>query len=142
MSVASFYAQGLRFTCKRCSACCRYDAGFVYLSKTDLKKLVLHTKMDEESFKKTYCRRVADWRNKESLSLKEKYNKDCIFWDNGCTVYEARPMQCVTFPFWENIIVSKKAWENAASGCPGMNKGVLHSEKEINQHLKNKGEIK
>jgi len=134
-AAAPFYAGGLKFSCKRCSNCCRYESGFVFISENDLKKLLLAVKMDRDSFLKTYCRWVVDWRGDEVVSLKEKSNKDCIFWDNGCKVYEARPLQCVTFPFWESILSSSEAWEITASDCPGMNSGDLHSLEDIEKKL-------
>ena len=92
--------------------------------------------MENNSFVRTYCRWVINWQGKEALSLKEKSNKDCIFWDHGCTVYNVRPLQCISFPFWESILSSAKNWELAASGCPGMNTGKLHSEKAIGEYIK------
>jgi len=135
MMDAPFYANGLKFSCKRCSACCRYETGVVFLSEKDLEKLAAGQKMDRGGFVKTYCRWVSYFQG-EVLSLKEKANKDCIFWDSGCTVYEGRPLQCRTFPFWESIVISEKAWEIAATGCPGMNCGVLHTASEIDRYVK------
>lgn len=136
MTDIPFYSSGLKFSCERCSACCRYDAGYVYLSDKDLEKLLAELKMDRNSFLKAYCRWISGLNGMKYLSLKEKSNKDCILWDSGCIVYMARPLQCRAFPFWENIVSSKKAWKIAASGCPGMNKGVLHTEKTIGEYLK------
>ena len=132
----SFYASGLRFSCKRCSSCCRYDCGFVYLSQNDLEKLSSELKMDKNSFLDDFCRWVTDWKGDEVLSLKEKPNNDCILWESGCTVYKARPAQCITFPFWESIMSSAQSWEMTASGCPGMNQGELHSQKTIQDMIK------
>jgi Fe-S-cluster containining protein len=134
--MAVFYASGLKFTCKRCSTCCRYDSGFVFLSEKDTEKLIAELKMDKNNFIQTYCRWVANLNGKEALSLKEKSNKDCILWDSGCLVYMNRPLQCSTFPFWESILSSKKTWEIAATACPGMNSGTLHSEKAIGEYIK------
>ena len=136
MTNAPFYASGLKFSCRRCSACCRHEAGFVFLSQKDAEKLAARLKMDMGGFIKTYCRWVKDWRGEEVLSLKEKYNYDCIFWDSGCTVYEARPLQCRTFPFWESVVSSVHGWEIAASGCPGINSGELHTEKAIGECIR------
>ena len=136
MTDAPFYADGLRFSCKRCSACCRYDSGFVFLSEKDLERLTVRLKMDNNVFIKTYCRWVTDWQGREVLSLKEKSNNDCIFWDSLCTVYDARPLQCRTFPFWASITASAQSWEIAASGCPGMNSGDLHSGDAIWEYVK------
>jgi len=136
MGKEPFFANGLNFSCKRCSACCRYEAGLVCLSENDLKKLTSLLKMDSDSLKKTYCRWVTDWNGEKVLSLKEKSNKDCIFWDMGCSVYESRPLQCITFPFWQSIIHSQGCWEVAASSCPGINCGKLHTKDEIENCLK------
>ena len=91
--------------------------------------------MERSDFIKTYCRWVVDLNGDEVLSLKEKSNKDCIFWDNGCLVYQSRPLQCITFPFWKAIVSSKEVWNTTASGCPGINNGTLNSEKKINDYL-------
>jgi len=136
MTNLPFYASGLQFSCKRCSSCCRYESGFVFLTENDMEKLLAELKMDRNSFVKTYCRWVTDFDGKEALSLKEKSNKDCILWDSGCTVYVSRPLQCRTFPFWETILSSQKAWKAAASECPGINSGALHSKESINEYLK------
>jgi Fe-S-cluster containining protein len=123
-----FYVQGLRFSCVRCSECCRIDPGFVYLRKKDTENLVSALKMKYTDFIESYCRWVP-LDGFEQLSLKEKTNYDCIFWKNGCSVYEARPLQCRTFPFWPSILSSAGSWE--AISCSGMGKGALHSMKEI-----------
>ena len=128
-----FYSTGLKFSCKRCSSCCRYDAGYVYLSENDLKKLVSCMEMDRDSFIGVYCRWVKDWKGRLILSLKEKSNSDCVFWnsENGCLVYEFRPVQCRNFPFWESIVSSKENWNMASNGCPGMNSGELFTKEAI-----------
>jgi len=133
-----FYAEGLMFSCTRCSACCRYSSGYVFLSKNDTIKLTAELNMDFSGFTVTYCRWVAR-QDRFCLSLKEKSNFDCIFWDNGCKVYNSRPLQCRTFPFWENVVTSSQAWEMASSGCPGINTGAFHSREEISKLLELQG---
>jgi len=91
--------------------------------------------MENNRFIKAYCRWVTDVNGKEVLSLREKSNKDCILWDAGCSVYTARPLQCSAFPFWKSIVASAQTWKIAASGCPGMNTGELHSGKAISRYL-------
>jgi Fe-S-cluster containining protein len=124
-----FYARGLRFSCTRCSECCRIDPGFVFLRKNDLKMLVSAFKMNYTEFIRRYCRWTPNAGGREQLSLKEKANYDCIFWSNGCSCYEDRPLQCRAYPFWPSMLVSRKAWE--ALSCAGMGKGTLHSGEEI-----------
>jgi len=139
MTNAPFYASGLKFSCKRCSSCCRYDSGYVFLSEKDLKKLTDSLDMDKERFVGKYCRWVTGTRGTESLSLREKSNKDCVFWDAGCSVYDVRPLQCSTFPFWPSILSSPGSWKIAAAACPGMNTGELHSQGAIEKCVKLRG---
>jgi Fe-S-cluster containining protein len=135
MEKTTFYASGLKFSCKRCSSCCREASGFVYLTEKDLNNLMSALKMERDNFIAVYCRWVTDWKGDEVLSLKEKSNKDCILWDSGCAVYTARPLQCITFPFWDSVLNSKQSWDIAASGCPGMNSGKLHTQKAIDEDI-------
>jgi hypothetical protein len=105
----------------------------VYLCEKDLECLALALKMEKNSFLSVYCRWVTDWKGDEVLSLKEKSNNDCILWDEGCTVYSVRPLQCITFPFWESVVSTVESWEIASYDCPGMNFGKLHSGEVIKE---------
>ena len=137
-----FYASGLKFSCKRCSSCCRYDSGFVFLSEKDLENLAEMLKQDKSRVLSIYCRWVTDWKGDEVLSLKEKSNKDCILWESGCIVYTSRPLQCKAFPFWESIVSSSQNWEIAASDCPGINSGELHTKTAIEGIIKSRASEK
>ena len=136
MDKEPFYTPGLRFSCTRCSSCCRKESGFVFLSENDLSRLATELHMDYTGFIETWCHWVPFDRGRERLSLREKANYDCIFWKDGCTVYHARPVQCRSFPFWYSVICSQEAWDAAARGCPGINAGELHSREEIADWLR------
>ena len=132
----SFYKDGLSFECTQCSACCRFDPGFVFLSLNDVIRLSEYKKLSKDLFIQKFCRIVSMGENKR-LSLKEEKNFDCIFWSNGgCEVYEARPLQCRSYPFGRPFLVSSEAWNREAENCPGMNKGEIHSKKVIDEWLK------
>ena len=131
MNDRPFYAEGLKFACTRCSSCCRHESGFVYLSENDLSRLANKFGMDYTAFVETWCRWIPFTRGRERLSLKEKSNFDCIFWNAGCMVYNARPLQCRSFPFWDHVLCSPQTWEAAGKDCPGINNGLLHGREEI-----------
>jgi hypothetical protein len=66
--------------------------------------------------------------------LVEFPNGDCVFFDNEtrkCNVYEARPRQCRTWPFWNSNIRTPEAWEQTCEVCPGSGKGKLYQLEEI-----------
>jgi len=138
-----FYAEGLEFSCLRCSACCRHESGYVYLSSEDTTRLEAALGLGRQEFIKTYCRWIPSDNGKRGarkLSLKEAPNLDCILWAGGCSVYEARPLQCQAFPFWPSIMSSAEAWEAAAKDCPGMNQGSFHSGESIEKWLSQRQE--
>ena len=52
-------------------------------------------------------------RDKDSNNP-QKGAASCIFLDdeNKCTIYEARPVQCRTYPFWPNVLQSVESWND------------------------------
>ena len=129
-----FWASGLRFSCTSCGHCCRHEPGYVFLSEEDLAALADHRGIGREAFVAKYCRSV-DLGIALRLSLNETSGNDCVFWSGGCTVYEARPLQCRSYPFWPAVLASREDWDREAAECPGMNHGVLHDAEEISAAL-------
>ncbi len=130
-----FWNRGLKFSCTSCGHCCRHEPGYVFLSQSDLSKLSKNARMTEHDFSEKFCR-IVDLGITTRLSLTETVENDCIFWDEGCTVYKARPLQCRTYPFWPAILSSVEEWERESGECPGMNHGEKHSVREISAALK------
>jgi len=132
----SFYTNGLRFGCVRCSRCCRHTPGYVFLSEQDIEKLCAFLDIHRDEFYRSYCRQVP-LGIVNRVSLTEKPNLDCVFWENdGCTVYAARPLQCRSFPFWSSSLSSKVRWKEVARECPGIGAGQVHSRGEIESWLR------
>ena len=129
-----WYKKGLKFKCTECGKCCSGFPGFVWLSPSDIGRLAKRLNVSKEAFIKRYTR-----RKEGKLSLVEKKNYDCIFYQNKkCTVYEARPSQCRTFPFWLSNIKSERDWKNAKESCEGIDhpEGKVISSHEIQHNLK------
>lgn len=131
-----FYEKGLRFECQCCNYCCSTEPGYVLLGEDDVSRMSSSLGMDRNGFIDAYCRYV-DMGAFRMLSLKEKDNYDCIFLcEKGCTVYNARPRQCMTYPFWAHVLESEETWNEEAKACPGIGKGRLHPKKEIEENLR------
>ena len=128
---------GLKFKCTNCKACCTLDGGAVILSSSDLSQLAKYVDLTEEQFIKVYCRWLENSDGKQYLCLKDKNKSQCVFWDceHGCQVYEGRPVQCRTYPFWTKILKTRNSWEKEKSFCPGINCGETHSKSEIESEL-------
>jgi uncharacterized protein len=131
----TFWQDGLRFECTKCSACCRHDPGFVFLSAVDLRKLLDYSGLHLQVFLQMYVKKV-DTGSGFWLSLREKPNNDCILWDsNGCTMYDARPIQCSTYPFWDGVIESNTVWSRESLDCPGIDRGSIIVASDILERL-------
>jgi len=105
--------------CKACKGkCCRGFGGYVWISLEELEKMAAEKKMDIVLFSKQYVRKI-----KGRLSLIEYFINNehfCCFFDRvdcQCIIYESRPRQCRTFPFWNQF---KKKFKNLFVECPGV----------------------
>jgi hypothetical protein len=70
------------------------------------------------------------------VSLKMRANGDCIFWNEGCSIYSVRPRQCRTYPFWSENLESLEAWAEVKETCHGAGSGKLYKLEEIRSILK------
>lgn len=125
-----FYEQGLKFECQGSGKCCTShgEFGFVFLTKEDRVRFAKHLKLSLREFQKKYCDQTREiWHLKEIAG-----RADCIFLsEKRCSVYEARPGQCRTWPFWPEVM-NAKAWKaEVESFCPGVGKGKVWSMTEI-----------
>ncbi len=126
-----WYAEGLRFECRRCGDCCRGEPGYVWVTRDEIRRMASHLGLSPEEFAEMYVRRVGFRR-----SLTERPNGDCVLWagqDRGCLVYPVRPIQCRTFPFWRQILRSQRTWARTSRRCPGMDRGRHYSREEIDE---------
>lgn len=147
-----WYADGLDFTCTTCGNCCTGGPGYVFVTDEEIELAARHLGRAVPEFRKEYCRRVGG-----KISFKEVRRPnglhDCVFLTelppplaaNGktlepgepvplgrrvCGIYPVRPLQCRTWPFWETNLSNRRAWDRAAKGCPGMNRGGRHFTRE------------
>lgn len=132
-----WYKDGLRFECLRCGSCCSGFSGTVRVSDEEIAALARRLGLSEAEFRKNYARPIGGGE----ISLIEKPNKDCIFFDKeqGCTVYADRPRQCRTWPFWRSNVYSPDSWKRGGKRCPGMNRGRLYTADFIKEMSENDG---
>ena len=120
-----WYRDGLRFTCTGCGDCCTGAPGYVWVNKAEIEALAQLLRVPVEDFERKFVRLVGIRK-----SLIEYANGDCVFFDNEsrkCQVYEARPRQCRSWPFWDSNLKSEAAWAETCEVCPGSGQGKLHS---------------
>ena len=122
-----WYADGLQFECAACGACCGGEPGYIWMDEAEIRQAADAMGMHVLDFCQMYIAEFA-----RGFSLREKENGDCCMLKDGrCTMYEHRPVQCRTWPFWPSNLRSAAAWREAGERCPGINRGRRWSLAEI-----------
>ncbi|MCA9214336.1 MAG: YkgJ family cysteine cluster protein [Planctomycetales bacterium] len=131
---APWYSDGLRFKCSQCGDCCTGAPGYVWVNKEEIQELADEIQVSVEQFESEYVRRVGIRK-----SLREFPSGDCVFFDSEsrkCQVYNARPRQCRTWPFWDSNLKTPEAWELTCEVSPGSGRGKLYQLEEIEERRK------
>lgn len=112
---------GLRFECQPgCTNCCE-QKGFVYLTEADLLRMAAFIGLSAADFERRYV-----YRTKHLLRLRVPRESQCYFLrEGGCSIHTVKPTQCRIFPFWPELVDSKREWQKTAAWCPGIGKGEL-----------------
>lgn len=113
-----WYRNGLRFKCTECGQCCTGAPGYVWVTEQEIASMAKLLNIPVDLFKRQYLRQR---NNRYALVEKKSQNHDCIFLKGKkCTIYQARPAQCRTFPFWKENLNSEESWKLAAEACEGI----------------------
>ena len=138
-----WWRDGLKFGCTACGRCCQNE-GEVWMDSDEFADLTLHLQKSPLAVLNEYVEMVENgWvkiksgdrvRNKEGNLLDDR----CIFLGEdgkACSIYEARPIQCRTYPFWPKLIMTPEGWDKEGvvpddmpgrhwspdGGCEGVN---------------------
>lgn len=117
-SALPWYQEGLRFECTGCGGCCTGFPGYVWVTDEEIMLMAERMQMSFKDFSMKYTRFV-DGR----VSLRENaVSYDCVFLEDKkrCGLYDLRPKQCKTFPFWPQNIETPEAWNEIALHCEGI----------------------
>ena len=114
-------AQELRFQCQAgCTECCT-QRGFVWLTEEDLVRTAKFLGMTPRAFERKYI-----YRTSKRIRLRVPREANCHFLrDGGCSIHAVKPTQCRIFPFWPELVESRREWRKAAKFCPGLDQGPL-----------------
>jgi len=106
--------------CTGCEGnCCIGESGYIWINQEEIKKLSALLDITIDEIKNRYLNKI-DYK----FSIKERKlsetNFACAFFDTTlkqCSIYEARPSQCRTFPFWDYF---KKNEKEVYEECPAI----------------------
>ena len=133
MTGKAWYHEGLRFACAGCGRCCSGEPGYVWVTKAEIEEMAAALGEALADFESRFVRQIGIRK-----SLIEQPNGDCIFFDGKarrCRVYQARPRQCRTWPFWQSNLTSRQRWQQTCEACPGSGQGRLVAWEEIEEQI-------
>ena len=105
--------------CNSCEGrCCTGESGYIYVNKNEIESIAKLLNMQVSDFAKEYLYKKGYKYSIKEIKFNESY--ECVFYNretNGCGIYDARPTQCRTFPFWDYY---KTRVEELKLECPGI----------------------
>lgn len=113
-----WYENGLQFSCTGCGKCCKVD-GDVWLAPEEVTQITQHLGLNISEFRSNYIKAEilpTDGNEEESWMCLKRDQGACIFLgeDNRCKIYDHRPIQCQTYPFWPSLLTDAEAWRDEA----------------------------
>jgi Fe-S-cluster containining protein len=104
--------------CQYCGGlCCRWG-GYVWVTESDLIAMAKTMNIKLDAFSNEYIKAAYG-----RLSIQERLRDGefhCALFNpsnNQCLVYDVRPEQCRTFPYWEQY---KSNYQKILKICPGL----------------------
>ncbi|HMZ37316.1 MAG TPA: YkgJ family cysteine cluster protein, partial [Leptospiraceae bacterium] len=108
----------IRFECTGCGNCCK-GRGEVYFTGANIRgaEKILGIKGEE---KKKFRRKLI--QTKRNGLYIHMTNGRCMLLDDQdrCTIYESRPLQCSTYPFWPGFFQDEDDFSFLKNECEGI----------------------
>ncbi len=106
--------------CNNCNGnCCIGESGYIWINSQEIQALSLHLKISVEDLKIRFLNKIAYKYSIKEVKLASN-NYACCFFNldkKQCSVYDVRPNQCRTFPFWDYF---KENEEEVYKECPAI----------------------
>ena len=118
-----------------CGRCCtrRGKYGHVYVNAEEIRALAAVLEMSVRKFEREYT--LVDPCGWTQLVFEDEH---CPFFEPGtaqCRVYQARPTQCRTFPFWSDMVGPRGWTREARNLCEGVGRGPSHDAQTVEARM-------
>lgn len=111
-----------RFQCQKSGNCCK-AGGYVYLTGLELENMARVVGLSVPDFREKYVVTHNGW----DLIATPTHRPRCFLDENDCcTVYEARPIACRSYPDWPELWTSEEMLLSECKTCPGLQKAVAN----------------
>ncbi len=136
MSNHRFYVnQPVRFQCSGCGDCCSGDPDthFIELLAGEAERIREYLQLSKTVFQRDHIVSIADIG--KGIRINEQGRCSLLGADNRCQVYQVRPLQCRSYPFWPEIMHSLDTWRAEANHCEGIHQGEAITPQHIESQL-------
>ena len=103
------------FICTQCGFCCHGETT-VSLDPEDQERMIAALAMERDEVSRNY------WRIRGTTVQMKTEDGHCIFYDQGCTVYQGRPWRCAQWPLVPALLQDSENFTIISESCPGINK--------------------
>jgi len=111
----------------------------VSFTEDEARRIADHLKITIQSFRENFTHDTGVDGVGHSLNeIETEYGYDCVFLDRVsqpgkavCSLYDARPEQCRTFPWWPEHLDSPRSWQRLSRACEGIGRGPFVPIEEI-----------
>jgi len=142
-----WYDKSISFACTSCGKCCTSKNKVkVFLNDSEINQISNYLQISTDHFISYYTDLIYDNKKKDNhseevlryITLKSKgydgkqhqqqpqQQNRCIFLSssseniNKCSIYEVRPTQCRTYPYWPQHMIGRAEWLSESLNCEGM----------------------
>lgn len=135
-----WFEKSASFACSACGKCCKSSDNRVFINPREREAIAAVVGITTEAFDLNYTKDIIHSDGTKLTTLKmHPDKKQCIFLvGNKCSVYEARPVQCRTYPYWPQNMIGKAEWNAEANSCEGIKlraKDGFVDEKEAGMNM-------
>lgn len=106
--------------CDTCAGnCCIGESGYIWITIQEISFLAQHLGITQDELREKYLEKKGYKYSIKEVKL-AKDNFACTFFNlekRQCSIYEARPTQCRTFPFWDYF---KENTKEVYEECPAI----------------------
>lgn len=106
--------------CNSCEGnCCIGESGNIWINRQEIENLSRYLDLSLDQLREKFLEKRAYKYSIREVRL-SKDNYACVFFNldkKQCSIYEARPIQCRTFPFWDYFKENK---EEVKKECPAI----------------------
>lgn len=106
--------------CDSCAGnCCIGESGNIWITRQEIEKLALNLDISLDELRVKFLEKRGYKYSIKEVQLSYD-NYACIFFNlekKQCSIYESRPIQCRTFPFWDYFKENK---EEVINECPAI----------------------